>query len=474
MAVKQNDKYPDEKIITIITDYLKETEWDGTPVVNQLSPEKLKKKIDLTLNPKGCTLDELYQFIDSYLKYSVRTGHKQFFNQFWSGFTLPGFLGDLFTSLTNTSMYTYEAAPVATLIETFLIQKMGALIGYSSPDGLFGTGGSNGNLMGMMIARNRMYPDLKKKGVQSGQNCVAFVSDQAHYSFDKAANILGIGTDQVIKVTSDEQGRMIPEELDRMIRKTKESGRTPFFIAATAGTTVKGAFDPCDKISKIAQQYKIWFHVDGSLGGSVLLSPKHRHMLKGCEGSDSFVWNPHKMMGLPLICSAFIVKKKGNLARAFSTSGADYLFHDASSTYDLGLKSLQCGRKVDALKLWLSWKYYGDEVYAERIDKLFELSAYAEKIINAHPNLELMAYRSSVNICFRYSSPGIHDLNIFNLRLREDLAKRGKSMVNYAHIGKDLAIRFVIFNHESEKEDIDHFFDNVLQTALSLQSKSNI
>jgi len=222
--VKPKDKYPDERMISIITDYLKETESEDTPVIKRISPEVLSKIMDLKLDPGGCTLDQLYEFIDSYLQYSVRTGHPQFFNQLWSGFALPGFLGDLFTSLTNTSMYTCEMAPVATLMETALIRKMGALIGYTAPDGVFSAGGSNGNFMAMMIARNREYPDIKKKGLHNGANLAAFISDQAHYSFDKAANILGIGIEQIKKVRSDEKGRMIPEELDRVIRKGKKSG----------------------------------------------------------------------------------------------------------------------------------------------------------------------------------------------------------------------------------------------------------
>jgi glutamate/tyrosine decarboxylase-like PLP-dependent enzyme len=415
-------------------------------------------------------LDELFDTIEDYLRHSVRTGHKQFFNQLWSGFTVPGFLGDVFTSLANTSMYTYEVAPVATLMETELIGKMGNLAGFKDPEGLFLTGGSNGNLQAMMIARNKILPGIKQEGFETPKKLVVLTSREAHYSVEKAVNILGIGTDNVVKITTDQTGRMIPEELEITIEKSLEEGRLPFFINATAGTTVKGAFDPLNKIAPIVRKHNIWFHVDGSFGGTALLSPKHRVLLEGLEEADSFVWNAHKLMGLPLICSIFLVREKGHLLKTNSVSGTDYIFHDeAFGGYDLGPMSLQCGRRVDALKLWLSWKYYGDRDYAERVDRFFDLAAYAEEIVVSTPELELMAPRSSVNVCFQYIPSRPVDLNTFNLKLREELARQGKSFVNFAHLNGNLAIRIVIANHELTREDIDLFFKNLLTIALAIE-----
>ena len=459
----------DEKILKIINDYIRQTADPETPVTKHLPPQELRRHLDLSLPAEGCTREDLYRAIDAYLEFGVRTGHKQFFNQLWSGFTLPGFLGEIFTCLTNTSMYTYEVAPVATLMELELLKKAGSLAGFKDPEGLFVTGGSNGNLLAMLIARNKILPGIKEKGFSAPNNLVAFVSDQAHYSFNKAANVLGIGSDQVIPVKSDASGRMIPGELKRSVAASREAGKLPFFVAVTAGTTVTGAFDPCDRIGPIARENQMWLHVDGSLGGTVLLSPRHRSLLQGLAEADSFVWNPHKLMGLPLICSIFLTREKDYLVKTNAVSGAEYLFHDESyGAYDLGPISLQCGRKVDALKLWLSWKYYGDSGYAERIDRFFELAAYAEEIVIQHSDLELLVPRSSVNICFRYLPPEGTDINVFNLKIREELARSGKSFVNFAYIDDKLVLRPVIANHELEKKDIDTFFKNVILAAKGL------
>ncbi len=465
----KTQQYLDSRIVDKINQYIAANSERAVPVTSYLHPAELGKKLNLKIPDAGCSQEELYRFIDLYLKYAVRTGHPQFFNQLWSGFTLPGFLGDLFTSLTNTSMYTYEVAPVATLLEKTLIQKMGLLAGFSDPEGIFMTGGSNGNLVAMMIARNITLPRIKQQGYVEGSNLVVFVSDQSHYSFEKAANILGIGSSQVIKVKSDNRGSLIPEELKLKIEQSLAAGKRPFFVAATAGTTVLGAFDPCDRIAAIAHKYNLWFHVDGSLGGTVLLSPQHLNLLKGIEMADSFVWNPHKLMGLPLTCSVILLKEKGHLFRTNSTSGTEYIFHeDESGACDLGPFSLQCGRRVDVLKLWLSWMFYGNQGYADRIDRFFELAAYMEQIVHQHSRLELMAPRTSVNICFRYLPKTHLNINDFNLRLRQKLAGAGICLVNYSYLGKNLVLRPVIANHELTRSDIDLFFNNLHATAEDL------
>ena len=470
--VRESDWEFDDRLLDVINTYLAESRSADTPVTEFLSPEELRARLKLELTEQGCRLEDLYGFVEDYLKHSVHTGHRQYFNQLWSGFTMPGFLGEVITALTNTSMYTHEVAPVATLLEKALIRKMGRLAGFRNPEGLFLTGGSNGNLQAMLLARHRMKPEVKDLGASGEGGLAAFVSEEAHYSFEKAANVLGVGEKHVIKVKTDAAGRMLPGDLELRIERSRENGLTPFFLGATAGTTVKGAFDPLPEITALAQRNKMWMHVDGSLGGTALLSPRHRELLTGLEEADSFVWNAHKLMGLPLICSIFLVREPGWLQRANSVSGTEYIFHDeAYGASDLGPISLQCGRRVDALKLWLSWMYYGDLGYAERVERLFELTEYAEQVVRETPRLELMAPRSSVTLCFRYRAPEPFQPNEFNLRLREELARSGKSLVNYTHINGQVVIRLVLAHPELDRSDVDLFFKNLLAAAEALESE---
>lgn len=454
------------KAVELICQYLESNGNPDTKVVNYQTANVLQKKLDLTLPDDGVAIDALIPVIESYLQYSVRTGSTQFFNLLFSGSSIPGILGDLVTSATNTTMHTYESAPVATLMEIELINNLNRLVGFNDGEGLMVTGGSHANLIGMLCARHQILPEAKLTGLGHHQ-LVAFVSEQAHYSYLKAANLLGIGIENLVKVKSDVDGKMIPEALESAIQQSLAEDKTPFFVGATAGTTVLGAFDLLPPLAEITQKYKLWLHVDAAWGGPVLFSEKHKHLLAGSELTDSFTWDAHKLMGVPLICSAILVKEKGSLSEACSGGGSDYLFHDdENNLYNLGTTSLQCGRRVDSLKFWLCWKYYGKKGYEQQVDRLLELASYAAEYIRSCESLELVTQPKFSNICFRYipkeKQLDATALDQLHLDIRNQLFHSGASFVNYAHYQGKIIIRLILANSELQKNDLEKFFDNVV------------
>ncbi len=461
-----------DKSIRKIRDYLQIQDTEEQLTVDFRNPTELSESINYHIETKGVSEDEFLHLIDHYLDYSVSTGNKQFFNQLYSGFNLPAFIGEILTIATNTSMSTYEVAPVATVIEKEMIGLMNSYAGYSEGEGIFVSGGSNGNLIAMFSARNRLYPESRVSGYDKKLKLKAFINEHAHYSFETAANLLGIGAGNVVKVKSDENGVMILSELEKEIDQCLKNGERPFFVVATCATTLFGAYDPIEEMSEICERHNIWLHADGAFGGSLLLSKKHRHLLKGLEKTDSFVWDPHKVMNIPLICSALLVKEKGTLKHNITDINTDYLYHQLDQNEDLGEKSIQCGRRVDAVKLWFAWKYFGLEGYENRIDNLIDMAQYAEKVVNNYKSLELIAARQSFAVCFRYQPHYQADLDDFNLRLREELRKKGKSIVNFSHINGELVIRFVATNGELKHSDLDQFFENFISEAKKLENSN--
>lgn len=493
------------------------------------------------------------QLMDEYLNYSVRSGHRRFFNQLYGGIELPALLADIFTSLTNISIATYEMAPLGTLIEKTVINKLLGLVGMvnyetnleSNPkvnsetnsgtnpevnmkgEGILVPGGSYANMMAMLAARNYLYPEIKEYGISavsvkddnyysdSNSNSdsnsitvsnskrsqahsltgplVAFISEEAHYSFFRAANIVGIGRTNIRKVAVDEEGRMNAFQLETAILSSREKGERPFFIGATAGTTVTGAIDPIRKLATIANKYGIWLHVDGALGGALLFSKKYAALLDGAELADSFSWDAHKGLGVPLLCSAVLFKKGGMLASTCSGDEGEYLFHmgkndnrdwednwansSTDSAEDLGKLSLQCGRRVDALKLWGVWKFYGDIGLAKRVERLLELIKYAERYVNMHPRLELLINRQSFTLCFRYNPIKYNPrgdlpknnlqtieelLDQLNLSIRNQIIIKGKFMVNYSRVKGKISLRLVTLNPQTNEKDLESFFKEVI------------
>ncbi|PVD37189.1 hypothetical protein C0Q70_04184 [Pomacea canaliculata] len=225
-------------------------------------------------------------------------------------------------------------------------------------EGIFAPGGAVSNLYGVLIARHSVFPKAKEEGMPWGVCPVVFTSEHSHFSIKRACALLGIGTNNCIRVRCDHRGKMLVEELEQHILAAKAAGKTPVMVNAMCGTTGLGAIDPLDAIADVCRTYGIWMHVDGAWGGALLMSRDHRYLMKGIERADSMTWNPHKMMGVPLQCSAILCKRKGIL-QAANQMKADYLFQQDKHydlSWDTGDKTIQCGRHNDIFKMWLMWR----------------------------------------------------------------------------------------------------------------------
>lgn len=194
-------------------------------------------------------------------------------------------------------------------MEKHVTQRLAELIGFPGGSGGFSQpGGSASNASSIVIARNTLYPETKKDGL-GGRRFTLFTSQHGHYSVEKAAQMYGFGSAAVISVPVDAAGQMKPEELERLVKEGKERGEVPFYVNATAGTTVHGSFDPFVELSAVCKRHNLWLHVDGSWGGSVIFSQEHRRTrLEGIELADSMAINPHKMLGVPMTSSFLLVR----------------------------------------------------------------------------------------------------------------------------------------------------------------------
>ena len=447
-----------DAVLIRIRSYLEGSE----SIVDTISQSSLRKTVDFNLPLEGRGMESVITDIDQYLRYSIRTNHPGFMNPLWGGMNISALAGEIIASLTNNSMYTYELAPMATLIEQALIRRMCEIVGFSDGNGTLTTGGSNGNMIGMMCARHQVDPIGQRRGF-SGDKLVCFVSAEAHYSVLMAANVLGIGFDNVIKVPCDMDGKMRCDKLVEEIERAKINDQIPFCVVATAGTTVRGAFDPVKEMAEICSDYGIWLHVDAAWGGSCLFSVKHSTLMDGVELADSICWDAHKMMGVPLICSAFLIKRP-EILRTICSHGnvAHYLFHGESEDVDLGRISLQCGRRNDALKLFLAWREKGDAGWARLVESYVGLADYLQSLVESEDKLEMMSARSWSNVCMRYTSEGI-DHNDINRQIRDRIIRSGRFMASSSEIGDDVILRPVISNPAVTEEMLREFIAETIQ-----------
>ena len=406
-----------EDVTATLVEYVMGGPDSKKPVVKLKSPAELDGafssvgvSLELGDGDAPTPLAALHRALEVTLDLSVRTHHPLFLNQLYSQADPVAIAADWSVVAANTNVHTFEVAPVFTVVERHVLDKMARCVGGSfarAHEGLFVPGGSIANIYSMHLARARAVPNINKTGLAGGPRLVAFTSAQAHYSYKKAASLIGLGYDNLVAVECDECGAMVPEALARAVQEALAAGALPFFVGATAGTTVTGAFDPFDAIADVAARHGMWMHIDGSWGAAALLSsdPTVQALMAGAGRADSLTWNAHKLMGAPQQCSTFLVSgPPGQLAACNGTSAA-YLFQPDKlyAEYDLGDKTIQCGRRADAFKLWLAWRALGDEGWAARVDHCLALAKHFENKVRSSCGKFVMAKpRTYTNVCFWY------------------------------------------------------------------------
>lgn len=256
-----------------------------------------------------------------------------------------------------------------------------------------------------------------------------------------------------------------------------ERGETPFFINATAGTTVLGAFDPIRKISNIAKEYGCWLHVDGSWGGTAIFSDKVREekdWFDGTELVDSFTLNPHKLLGVPLQCSMLITPHKGHLLFAENNNlKADYLFH--GNPYDLGAGTIGCGRRPDAVKMFLAWKFYGKEGLGERVDKALESAARFTEIVASRANFKLVIEPSPfLQVCFWFVPQEEKDLSKITRELHGRVNQKGEFLVDHAPLSGVPDFFRIVINAPtvSVERDLEKLLDTIEEVNATIDWKT--
>uniref|UniRef100_A0A0K0DSS0 Glutamate decarboxylase n=1 Tax=Strongyloides stercoralis TaxID=6248 RepID=A0A0K0DSS0_STRER len=472
-----------KEFIEVLLSYIKEQNDRSSKVLEFHHPEDMSKLIDLHIPEKGLSLEEIVKSCKEVLRLGVKTGHPRFFNQISCGLDLVCMAGEWATATANTNMFTYEISPVFILMEKEIMRRMIDLIGWGNDegDGIFTPGGAIANLYAMNSARHNIFPRCKPLGMTSIPTLCCFTSIDSHYSIKGAAAVLGIGTDNCFNIPVDKLGRMIPEALEQKIIECKKDGLYPFFVSATAGTTVYGAFDPLIQIADLCEKYNIWFHVDAAWGGGLLLSPEHRWKLRGIERANSVTWNPHKLMGALLQCSVSFIRKEGLLFQTNQMS-ADYLFQQDKPydvSYDTGDRSIQCGRRNDVLKLWLMWRSKGMEGYRLQINRLMDLAQYFTSKIKRIEGYEMVVENPEfLNVCFWYVPKRLRNmpqkeklarLEKIAPKIKGKMMERGTTMVGYQPDNNTPNFfRLIINNPATTKEDLDFLIDEIIDIASDM------
>ncbi len=420
----------------------------------------------------------LTDFRDRLLKQSVRTWHPLFLNQMFSGVPYSAVVGDVLASMMNTTLATWEAAPVATLIERNLSRWMADLVGMpAGSSGIFVNGGSLSNLLALTIARNqKLDSGTGKTGLKNQKQGVVLCSKAAHYSLINAVNLLGIGTQNIIPVETNSRNEMLVDDFADKLSRISGACRC-FAAVATIGITVTGGIDPIDAIAEMCRQKDVHLHIDAAFGGSMALSERGKPYFNSMDQIDSLTWDAHKWLYVPLTCSALLVPDAGVLKDTFD-SNAHYLFHPGEEvpefTDDLGRYTIYCGKRFDALKLWIFWHSMGTQNLQKWVDDRLDLTERFYGFLTEHPDFETPYEPVTPVYCFRYLPKAAKALDqkridAMHRYIREQIKNRGLAYFNIARLYNKLFFRTILINPlttMSHLRDLVQMIEDMGQTYL--------
>ncbi|WP_300020820.1 aminotransferase class V-fold PLP-dependent enzyme [uncultured Maribacter sp.] len=358
-------------------------------------------------------------------------------------------LTSLISALLNNGTAVYEMGMSSNAIERIIIELICRKIGFNDLSGGFLTsGGTLANLTALLSARKAITKqDIWNDGSQNQLGIM--VSEEAHYCVDRAARIMGLGNQGIIKVPVTEGFSMNTDILAVKFKEAVDQGIEIFAIVGSAPSTATGIFDDLETIGKFAKERNIWFHVDGAHGGAGIFSKKYKHTLKGIDQADSVVIDGHKMMMMPALTTALLFKNEVHAKTTFSQK-ADYLLSDSEHEdwYNSGKRTFECTKNMMAIHWFTLLKLYGEEIFDTNVTHLYDMGVQFANIIEQETNFELALRPMSNIVCFRYCAPGsdIESLNILNEKIRQFLLEDGEFYIVQTKLKGLHYLRITIMN----------------------------
>lgn len=397
---------------------------------------------------------------------------------------IPALAAEVLISATNQSMDSWDQSPAATVLEQQVVNWLCNLFGYdAAADGIFTSGGTQSNFMGLLLARDRYAREqlnwqVQQQGLPPESNRFRILcSTVSHFTIRQAAALLGLGEQAVVIVETDAHYRLCPAAVERQLTQLKQGQLIPIALIATVGTTDFGSIDPLPELAACAKQHGLWLHVDAAYGGALMLSDLHRHKLIGIEAADSITVDFHKLFYQPISCSAFLLKNCSHFD--LIKLHADYLNPETNAEAgvpDLVTKSVQTTRRFDALKLFISLQTLGRKQLADMIDTTINLAEATASLIAAEPRLELANYPTINAVVFRYcpaktSSENQPEawVNQINSQIRVILLQTGKAVLAQSRVGKLTYLKFTLLNPSTTVADIATILSAIKRLGKELE-----
>jgi aromatic-L-amino-acid decarboxylase len=454
-------------VIELMTEYLGGLRDRG--VYRHMFSRRIRHRFDAALPTKGTDFDGLLKvFREDIIPFSRQNAHPRMFGYVQSPGTPIGAFADLLASALNANLTIWRSAPAPVELERLTIDWIRQILGFNpGAGGLFVSGGSMANLIGIAMAR-------QTNDYSSG--CLRmYASSETHFSVAKAAALLGIGRENVCHVAVDERFRIRTDDLVAKITADLQSGYVPFCVVANAGTVNTGAIDPLREIREVANRFQLWMHVDGSYGAFAVLAESARNLFPGIEYADSIALDPHKWLYLPVDVGC-VIYRDPEIARAAFAHEAEYtrMFgEEADEAFVCWDYGPELSRRFRALKVWMLLKGVGLNRLSEAIESNLACARHLESMVRASDDFEMVAPVELSIFCFRHQpvqlrSQSPETVDAFNERLLVALQRDGSSYLSNATLGGRFALRGCVLNYRTTLRDMEILLEDIRRVAKSL------
>jgi len=401
-------------------------------------------------------------FFEEVLRKSIKVHHPKYVGHQVVPTAPVSALAHLLSGVLNNGMAVYEMGSVATAIEKIVVNLLLEKVGFGrGGDGVLTSGGTLANLTALLSARqNTLKGDAWTDG--SDEQLGVMVSSEAHYCVDRAIRIMGLGAKGAVKIPVDKDFKMRTDLLEASYEKANKEGIKIIAVVGSAPSTSTGMYDNLDEIANFCKRKNLWFHVDAAHGGAAVFSEKYKHLMKGTEAADSIVIDGHKMLMTPGIMTFLLYKNKSASYATFSQK-AQYLWSasEEEEWFNIAKRTFECTKEMMSIKFFVLWKMYGEEVFSDFVNQLYDMGKTFVEIIQKRPDFEVAIQPDSNIVCFRKVKMGMNtaELNALNADIRTRLLHKGDFYIVQTMLNGELWLRVTIMSVFTKANDLEVLLD---------------
>ena len=442
---------------------------ESLPVLSQVKPGEIREKLPRDAPQQAEDFAAILRDISKVILPGITHWQSpNFFAYFPANVSGPAILGDMLSSALGVQGMLWATSPACTELETHVLDWLVPMLGLPKKFLSGGSGGgviqdtaSSSSLCAMLAARERATNYRSNRRGCNGQ-LVAYASNQAHSSIEKAAMVAGIGVENLRLIAVDDRFAMRPDALAKQIAQDREAGLVPFFVSATVGTTSSNALDPLPALGAICRDNHLWFHVDAAMSGTAALCPEFRYIQDGIEFADSYTFNPHKWMFTNFDCNCFYVADRKALIDTLSIV-PEYLRNQATESgevFDYRDWHIPLGRRFRSLKLWFVIRYYGVEGLQFHVRQHVAMAQQFLEWVKQDERFEVAAPAPLNLVCFRHRNG-----DATNEELMHRLNRSGDLYLTHTRLNDRFTLRFCVGQTNTTQRHVEQAWKRIQAEA---------